>query len=446
MKRALLKELNDWKANPSRRPVLLRGARQVGKTHLVRELGKSFPHFVEVNFEKNLEAANVFAGNLEPDKLVRDLSLILKEEIIPGKTLLFLDEAQIIPRSIIALRYFYEEMPDLHVIAAGSLLDFAIDEVGVPVGRVDFFYLHPMSFMEFLCAIGRSSLAKVIVTQKIDEPLSESIHNLALEMWGNYMALGGMPKVVQEWADNQNIKNCQSILHSINNNYIEDFSKYAKESQIKYLDILFKKIPRLISRPFNFTEISTNFRRRELEPALMLLHKAGLVQYVYHSHGNGFPIAAESDFNKFKLIFLDCGLTQAVNGVDLKDWFLHQKEAFINNGPLTEAFVGQEFLAYGSSTTRPNLYYWTRQAPGSNAEVDYLMSQNQAVIPVEVKSGKGGQLQSMRHFLAARPKSPYGIRFSTHNFSVHENLHSYPIYAVANACKFDLGFFSNSEN
>jgi len=259
------------------------------------------------------------------------------------------------------------------------------------------------------------------------------------------MAIGGMPQVMEEWVNSQNVQQCQLHLNAIQNTYMDDFGKYAKKVQIKYLDVLFKKIPRVISKPFKFTAISDSYRKRELEPALQLLHKAGLVHYVYNTYCNGMPLQAEADFNKFKLIFVDCGLTQAVNGVDLKDWFLNNQKAFINKGELVEAFVEQEILSYSDPSAKHDLYYWKSNKAGSNAEVDYLMGQNNRVIQIEVKSGKGSQLQSIRQFLNNRPHTPFGVRFSTHDFSVFDAIHSYPIYAVVNACNADLMTFVESD-
>lgn len=431
VKRLLFNDLLNWCKSSDRMPLLLRGARQVGKTHLIRQLGKQFEYFAEINFEKKPELAKIFDYDLDPRRIIREIFLALNIKIEGGKTLLFLDEVQEAPKVIIALRYFYEELPELHVIAAGSLVDFAIEQVGVPVGRISFLYMYPMSFIEYLAAKGYTNLAIEIVNHKPNELINEAIHNQILRVLGEYMAIGGMPKAVHQWINNQDIRACESVLKNIKNAYQQDFEKYAKKHQIKYLDLLFKKIPSLVCQHFNYTNLETAFRKRELEPSLYLLEKAGIVYQIIHSHGNGIPLGAETDFSKFKLIMLDVGLTQAILGLELKDWFIEPANSFINKGNLSEGFVGQELLAYSDPSDKQNLYYWHRQSRASNAEVDYLITHNQKIISVEVKSGHGAGLQSMRLFLQSHPNSPYGIRFSIYNYSITDNIQSYPLYAVA---------------
>jgi uncharacterized protein len=433
VKRLLYVDLLNWCNSPIRTPLLLRGARQVGKTHVVRQLGKNFQHFVEINFEKRSDLIKIFEYNLDPKRIIRELSLAIDEKIEPGKTLLFLDEIQVVPRAILALRYFYEEIPDLHVIAAGSLIDFAIEQVGVPVGRVSFLYLYPMSFIEYLVALGLENLAQEIIQHEANEALSEAIHIKLLRLLGEYMAMGGMPKAIYQWVHKRDVTQAANVLQNIKNAYKQDFDKYAKKNQIKYVDLLFKKIPALVCQHFKYSHLSTEFRKRELEPALHLLEKAGIVHQVNRTQGNGLPLGAEVNLDKFKLIFLDVGLNQAILDLDLKDWFIDSSSAFINKGSLVESFVGQELLAYGESTDQPSLYYWHREDRNSQAEIDYLITSNQKVIPVEVKSGQGTTLKSMHVFLESHPNSPYGIRFSIHNYSATKTLLSYPLYAVAGA-------------
>lgn len=433
MKRLLFYDLLNWRNSSIRMPLLLRGARQVGKTHLVRELGETFEHYVEINFEKNPELAKIFEQDLDPMRITRDISLTLNKPIVSGSTLFFLDEIQEVPKAIIALRYFYEEMPKLHVIAAGSLVDFAIECVGVPVGRISFLYMYPLSFIEYLSALGYHQLAIEIVTHEPHSILNEAIHNKALRLLGEYMAIGGMPTAVDYWVKQRDIQPCLIALKNIKNAYEQDFTKYAKKHEIKYVDLLFKQIPSLICQHFKYSNLITSFRKRELESALHLLEKAGIVHQVMQCSGNGIPLGAETDFGKFKLISLDVALNQAILGLELKDWFISPAPTFINKGNLSESFVGQELLAYSNPTDRQQLYYWHREDRSSHAEIDYLVTHDRDVIPVEVKSGHGAGLQSMRIFLQSHPVSPYGIRFSVHNYSVFDRIHSYPLYAVAGA-------------
>ncbi len=433
MKRLLIYELNEWRNSTHRKPLLLRGARQVGKTHLVRQFGNTFDSFVEINFEKNPSLIQIFDYDLSPSRIIKELSIVLNKKIEPGKTLLFFDEIQQAPLAITAMRYFYEEMPSLHLIAAGSLVDFAIEKVGVPVGRISFLYMYPMSFIEFLHATNNRLLGMELVNHKPSELMSDVIHQKGLKLLGEYMVVGGMPQSVAQWVENQDIELCNQVLQDIKNAYEQDFEKYSKKNQIKYVELLFKQIPTLICQHIKYSNLKTIYRKRELEPALLLLEKAGIVHKVIQTVGSGVPLAAQANVDRFKLMMLDVALNQNILGFNYKEWLIEPTVALVNKGNISESFVGQEFLAYSSSRIKQQLYYWHREARSSNAEVDYLSLIGSKIIPVEVKSGHGGNLQSMKMFLETHPESPYGIRFSTHNYSVFDNIHSYPLYAVIGA-------------
>ena len=431
MKRLIDYHLRKWKDSPLRQPLLLRGARQVGKTYAVRELGKTFSSFVEINFESNKKAKTIFDRDLDPKRILREISAITEKEIIPGQTLLFFDEIQTVPEGILALRYFYEIMPELHVIAAGSLLDFAIEQVGVPVGRVQFLYMYPMSFMEFLSALEHPMLIKEILSHPVQEEASEVIHNKILDLLGNYLAIGGMPQAVACWKSMLNVHACSPIPQTLVSAYQYDFVKYGKSHQVKYLDLLFSHIPQQLGKKFKYSLVG-DFRKRELEPCVDLLVTAGIIHRVMHTDDQGIPLGAQADISTFKLLFLDVGLTQFILDLKTGDWLLNPLEEFINKGMLVESFVGQELVAYEHPMKKAQLYYWKRDARGSEAEVDYIIQHGKEIIPIEVKSSKGKTLRSIQSFLESHQNSPYGIRFSTNNYSVHEKIHSYPLYAIAN--------------
>lgn len=431
MKRLIDYHLKKWIADPSRKPILLHGARQVGKTHAVESLSTSFTSFVEINFELQPQAAKIFEQDLDPNRLIRDLSLHADQKIIPGKTLLFLDEIQGVPKAIVALRYFYEKIPSLHVIAAGSLIDFAIESIGIPVGRVTSLYMYPMSFIEFLYALDKKLLIEEILNHSIDQPMNEMLHDRLLGYLGEYLAIGGMPEVVKAWRDSQDPFRCQEVHQDLINAYRQDFKKYAKKHQIKYVELLFNRIPRLLGKQIVFKQISDTYRKRELSPALELLITADIVHPVIHSSGNATPLGGEAKPERFKLIFLDIALAQAILGLDLKAWFLNPKEHLVNKGAITESFVGQEFLAYSNPRAESDLYYWHRQARGSQSEVDYLLQKQQTIYPVEVKSGPGGTLRSLRTFMESRKNVKEGLRLSIHNYSIYDHIISYPLYAIA---------------
>ncbi len=432
MKRLIDHYLHEWKTSSHRKSLLLRGARQVGKTYAVRELGKHYEDFVEINLEQMPNLVEVFDKNLDPVRILRDIMIQIRKEIIPGKTLLFIDEIQMAPKAVIALRYFYEEMHDLHVIAAGSLLDFAIAQVGVPVGRVQSLYMHPLSFMEFLAALGSTLIIEEILRHDLDEEISEVIHNHILSMLGEYLALGGMPEVVRCW---QNIKNplkCTDIHSSIIDTYKQDFGKYAKRHQVKYLDLIFDAIPRQLGEKFKYSAVEGEFKKRELAPALDLLDTAGLAHKVYSSSSQGFPLGAQTNPFDYKVIFLDVGLAEAVLKLNLAEWFLNPVKEFVNKGALTESFVGQELMAYSNPQRKSDLYYWHKERP-SQAEVDYVLQKGEQIVPVEVKAGHGRTLMSLHKFLETHDKATYGVRFSTQNYSIYQKIHSYPLYAIVKA-------------
>lgn len=432
--------LKNWVNELGRKPLLLRGARQVGKTFAVRKLGATFEKFVEINFEDNPALKKIFDDDkdLNPQRIIRDLSLAMNTEISPGKTLLFFDETQIIPRVIIALRYFYEKMPELHVIAAGSLLEFAIEKVGVPVGRIEFYNLYPMSFLEFLKAGGYDLIFNEILTHLVSEPQSELIHEKIITLLREYLAIGGMPEIVSAWFSKKDPLFCAKLQHHILNAYRQDFLKYAKNHQIKYVELIFEEAGKQLSKKFNFSALSGNYRKRELMPALELLAKAGVIHKIYQSSGQGIPIGATANYDKFKVSLLDVGLTQALLGLNLADWFLDNNSVFINKGAIVEAFVGQELQVYAPAYSNVSLFYWQRDVKGSEAEVDYLIQLDGQIIPVEVKSDKGKQLKSMHLFLNSHSQTSYGIRFSLHNYSLHQHIYSYPLYAVARAVKWKI--------
>jgi predicted AAA+ superfamily ATPase len=435
MKRCIDYDLYQWKISKSRKPLLLRGARQVGKTYAVRQLGKTFESFVEVNFERTPAIRAVFEKDLLPERIKREISLITGKEIIVGKTLLFFDEIQNVPQAILALRYFYEEMPELHVIGAGSLLDFAIEQVGIPVGRVTSLYLYPLSFIEFLFATNHSLLAEEIL--KFDQKIifSEPVHNKLLQLVGFYLAVGGMPEAVKCWQETNNISACIKIHNNLLDAYRQDFEKYAKKLQIKYLKLLFDHIPLQLGEKFKYSSIDGDYRKRELAPSLDLLVTAGVVHKVFATDAHGIPLGAQVNPQYFKVLFLDVALSQSVLGMNLNNWFLDPLEEFVNKGPLVEAFVGQELLAYSNSARKEQLYYWQKFSRGSEAEVDYVAQDNESIIPIEVKSGVGTTLKSMHQFLETHPRSPYGIRISTLEHSEYQKIISYPLYAVVQVLK-----------
>ncbi len=426
MKRLIDYYLLEWKNKLNRKPLLLRGARQVGKTYAVRALAKTFENYIELNLETNIPARKILSEDLNIERIVLQLSESFGP-LTPGTTLVFIDEIQQVPQAITALRYFYEFIPNLHVIAAGSLLDFAIEEVGLPVGRVSIRYMYPLSFLEFLVALGHNHWVPSIIS---DKPVFEELHKQIMNVLSIYLAIGGMPAAVNSWLDAKNSRAVKETHAEILNAYVGDFNTYAKKHQQKYLSLVFDRAMQQLSRKFMYARIG-EYKKRELEPALSLLEKAGILYPIFENAGQGIPLGADVNFDDFKIIFLDIGLAQAQLKFDISNWIINPQETVVNQGELVEAFVGQELLAYSDPIKKEQLYYWRKKVRGSDCEVDYITQLGQKIIPIEVKSGKSTRLLSMHRFLETHAKSPYGIRFWAQTETKEVSLHSLPLYAVA---------------
>jgi uncharacterized protein len=433
MKRLIDKHLKQWAESPHRKSLLLRGARQVGKTHAVRTLGEKFSNYVEINFELTPEAIALFDKDLNAERLIRDLSVFTGKQIEPGKTLLFLDEIQAAPKAVTSLRYFYENAPLLHVVAAGSHLGFAFDEVGVPVGRVSILQMRPLSFLEFLCASGSTLLAGEIVRHDPTKPLNSTIHNKAIDLLGEYHAVGGMPESAAAWIEHHDLDICRGINLDIVKSNRQDLDKYGAKFRQKFMGIVFEALPRQMGTKFRYHAIHGEYRKSQLAPALDLLEKIGVATKVFHTSAQGVPLGGSINPDHFKVILEDIALSQAMLGLPAGEWILHAPECLENRGEMIEAFAGQELLAYQDPSLDTPLYYWHRESRSSNAEVDYVIQQENAIIPVEVKSGTSGWLRSMHKFLEEHPASPYGLRFCSGDYHVDGKIKSYPLYAIAGA-------------
>ncbi|MCK4761681.1 MAG: ATP-binding protein [Candidatus Aminicenantes bacterium] len=430
MKRHIEEILKNWKTDRQRRPLLVRGARQVGKSYTVNEFGnKEFDNLITINFELEPEYKDCFTS-LKPGAIIETISILSKKKITPGKTLLFLDEIQECPRAITALRYFYEQMPELHVIAAGSLLEFSLsqEKSRMPVGRVQYLYMKPLSFLEFLDALGENKSRQVVENIDLDNLPQPVIHEHLLALTKKYAILGGMPAVVEEYTASGDLTKCQQIQKIIIQTYRDDFGKYAAKVKHKYMEKIFYAVPKLVGKKFKYSHVDNTIPSRELKNALELLEKAGVLHRVKKTGGSGLPLEANSDERHFKTTFLDIGLMQNMCGLD-REMLFSGDFMKINAGALAEQFAAQELLAYRDPFQENRLYYWAREARNSNAEVDYLVPWNSYAVPVEVKSGKTGTLRSMHLFLEKYP-APVGIRISQQFFNTTPPVISIPFYAV----------------
>lgn len=430
MRRAIEPILKKWKDKESRLPIILRGARQVGKSFIIEKFGKeNFESLLICNFEFQPELVGCF-NTLDPIAICAKLEVAFKTRIIPGKTLLFLDEIQNCPQAITALRYFKEKLPLLHVIAAGSLLEFVLHEeqFSFPVGRVQFLYLKPLSFHEYLVSQNHERLLEYLEDVSIQRPLEPFIHDQLLLSLREYFMIGGMPSVVQCFIETRSFLECQTVLTGLLETYRSDFPKYATKTQYKYLQTCFEKAPGLVMQQFKYTHISQDYRSQDLKIALEQLGWAGLVQKVFATSASGIPLQVHAKENKFKLLFLDGGLVNCANKLDMQTaWNTELLQ--INAGAQAEQFVGQELLAYSDPYMNSQLFYWEREKKGASAEVDFVMQWGSQILPIEVKAGTTGSLKSLAQFMLEK-KSPIGIRISQHPLSFHENILSVPLYLI----------------
>jgi len=430
MRRDIEKELILWKAQKEKYPLIIRGARQVGKSYLVETFGKThFQNNVVVNLEFQPQLKDCFKS-LDPSEIINKLQLILGVQIKEDNTLLFLDEIQECPQAIMALRYFKEKMPKLPIIAAGSLLEFVMrsPDFKMPVGRVQFLYLEPMSFSEYLDAAGNQNLREFISDVKLTDSIDDVIHKKLLELLRIYIIVGGMPAALTEYLSSKDLMNCQRIQTALLQTYRSDFGKYAKISQHKYLQKVFDTAPRMAGQRIKYSNIDPDTRSRDLKNALNLLTLAGIVRPIYLTKASGLPLGAQINEQRFKINFLDVGLMQNSCGLQGR---LSIEEDFmqINAGSVAEQFVGQELTAYSDRHQQVGLYFWAREKRGSMAEVDYVINIGSDIFPVEVKSGKEGRLKSLRMFIEEK-KSRLGIRFSQDKLSYYDKILSIPLYMV----------------
>jgi len=413
------KELNFWFKEKRRKPLIIRGARQVGKSTLVRNFAKNNNlTLFEINLEKHSYLDKVFS-TFNIDTIIREISSILKTEIAIEDSLLFLDEIQAIPSAIQALRYFYEDKPALPVISAGSLLEFTLADhhFSMPVGRVEYLHLGPMSFEEFLIAKQEDFLVDILSKFSLKDTITDTSHNLLLGFIREYMIVGGMPEAVLEYIETKQFTPVNKVHDSIIATYQDDFGKYANNKDLIRLQNLFNYVPRTVGQKIKYVNISREEQSRDIKNAIDLLSKAKIIMKVYHSNCSGIPISADIDLNVYKLIFLDIGLMNRICGVSWSELSKIDGLRLINEGALAEQFIGQHLLLESKGYESPGLYYWLRDKRSVNAEIDFVSSFGQQIVPIEVKSGKSGTLKSLLLF-AGLKKSTLGIRFDLNKPSI----------------------------
>lgn len=424
--------LAEWKQSDNRKPLLIRGARQVGKSSAVRHLGASFDYFVEINLEKQREYISLFGDNLDVKMICSQIALMSNIPVVPGKTLLFIDEIQESQRAIAALRFFYEDYPELHVVAAGSLLEFALNELpSFGVGRIRSMYMYPFSFDEFLMAQGLD----MQVDYKRNEctpqrPLPEPLHRSMIEQLRSFYIVGGMPEAVRVWVNTHDYTQCRLVHRDLLDTYQDDFSKYKSRISPLLLSPVLKSVAVQAGSKFVYSRVSDTANGRNIAEAVSLLVLAGLIIPVTHTSANGLPLGSEANPKYRKFIFIDIALMQSILGFDAREILLASDIDFTNKGGMSEVFAGLEMLKYGDCFRRAEMYYWQRLDKNALAEVDYVTTLHNDIVPIEVKASYSGSMQSLRRFIALKD-SVYGIRTSLEPFAAYDKIKVIPLYALS---------------
>lgn len=425
MKREALKQLYKWKENPDRKPLIIRGARQVGKTWLMKEFAsEAYPQYAYINFEDNEIAKNIFQKDFDIDRILLALQLVTNITITTD-TLIIFDEIQEAPRGITSLKYFQEKAPQYHVIAAGSLLGIAMHKnESFPVGKVDFMDLYPLSFLEYLDALGEQNFVKLLLQK--DWEMTVLFHSKLQEYLRQYFYIGGMPEVVLSFITNKDFSKVRQLQQNILESYDRDFSKHAPITDVPRIRMVWKSIPSQLSkenRKFIYGSLKEGARAKDFELAIEWLKDAGLIYKVNRTKKGELPLTAYEDLSAFKLFVVDTGLLCAMSNLPPKV-LLDGNSLFTDyKGALTEQYVLQQLKCIKDLC----IYYWS--ADNSRGEIDFLLQYEAEVIPVEVKAEENLQSKSLRTFIDKHPLL-HGIRFSMSNYREQDWLTNYPLYAV----------------
>lgn len=426
MKRKIYSKLIEWKKSSSHKPLILNGVRQCGKTYIMKEFGKNeFQTFAYVNCDRNENLHQIFEGGFNISKIIRGISALSGVDIIPGKTLIFLDEVQSFPLVLESLKYFCEDAPDYHVAVAGSLLGIALHSgVSFPVGKVQTMKLYPMDFEEFLMAKGEQQLLRIMHDHDFD--LLTALHEKCKDLLRQYYYVGGMPEVVKSYIDNGQLKPVRAIQNEILSNYAGDFSKHAPYQEVPRISMVWQSILGQLSREnkkFIYGALKKGGRAKEFEVAIQWLVDAGLVYKVNKCTKPQLPLKFYEDFAAFKLYLCDCGLMGAMADTAAKDVLIGDSVFTEYKGAFTEQYVLQQILSSGIS----DIYYYS--ADDSRMEMDFLMQREGALLPVEVKGGTSIKSTSLHNYLMEHP-GIQAIRYSMLPYKKQDFLTNIPLYAV----------------
>lgn len=427
MKRKIEERLLVWKDKTNNRlPLIVNGARQVGKTYILRKFGaEQFKNVVYINLETNLAVASYFSDNITPERLLRYLEASTGERIIPGETLIILDEIQSCERALTSLKYFCEGTPEYHIVAAGSLLGVAINRqrYSFPVGKVKTITLYPLDFEEFLWARGREALCEEIRhAYETMEPLPDALHQEAIELYREYLLIGGMPACVNAFLNSGSFLDVPLVQSEILDNYIADMAKYASNTDSVKIRACYNSIPAQLAKDnkkFQYKVIQKGGSAALFGASIEWLNLAGVVLKCQRINQAYEPIAVYTDLSAFKLYMGDVGLLTMKSGISQQTVLSGEGNTFM--GAVTENYVAQQLVAKGY-----DLYYWES---GNSAELDFVLQKYNQIIGIEVKKGEHVRSRSLSVFVN-NYKPVYSIRLSLKNFGEKENLKSIPLYAV----------------
>jgi predicted AAA+ superfamily ATPase len=429
MKRDVYDELLAWKRSERRKPLLLKGARQTGKTFVVKEFGtREYQHLAYFNFEEDKRLKDLFAGSLKPARLIQNLALYQKKPILPASTLIVLDEIQASNEALNALKYFQEEANEYHVAAAGSLLGVKLSApMSFPVGKVNFIDLYPMTFLEFLDALGESSYRQFIEGIANIEPLPLPFHDDLTDLLKQYLLVGGMPEAVRHFVEKRDIDGVRAIQKEIVASYALDFAKHAPVYDIPKLSLIWESIPFQLAREnrkFVFSALKKSARARDYESAILWLDDSGLILRCFAVSKPGHPLKGYADRGHFKVYALDVGLLGAMANL-APDILTHGHRLFDEyKGAFTENYVAQQLRAIPT----PELYFWKNE--GGLAEVDFLWQTRDVILPLEVKSGVNPRSKSLRVY-DERFHPPQLVRSTLLNLRRDGRITNIPLYALS---------------
>ena len=433
MKRYALEQLKDWKNSKIRKPLLVQGARQVGKTWLLKEFGKEcYENTAYVNFYDTPEAHNVFEGSYNVANIISALGSITNEQIVPGKTLIILDEIQECERALNALKFFKENAPQYHIAVAGSLLGVALNhnKMSFPVGQVDFMTLHPLSFCEFLEAVGKEVLAKNIQENNID--VLRMLHNDSVQLLKQYMVIGGMPEAVKTFIETRDYESAQKIHKDILVSYQNDFAKYTTGNNAAKIMAVWNSVPVQLAKQtrktkrFFFSDVFPGARSRNLEDAIEWLRLSGLIHLVPKVSKPSLPLASYIESGVFKVYMIDTGLLSTMSGLAAKTVIDGDRIFQEFKGSLTEQYVLQELVLNDI-----RLNYWASE---SDSEIDFMFQHEGDIVPVEVKANISLQAKSL-HVYRQKYKPKFSVRTSLAEYEVNNGLYNIPLYMIGNVLR-----------